>query len=285
MKTYVLYNSTSGTSVGDSAARNLDAIYPDKELIYTDVITINDFSEFISQVTPEDEIIVSGGDGTLNNFINNVADMDIKNPFYYYATGSGNDFLKDVGKEKGCEPFLINDYIKDLPIVTVKGKDYRFINGVGYGIDGYCCEVGDQMRATSTKPVNYTAIAIKGLLFYFKPRNATVIVDGKEYYFPKAWIAPTMHGRYYGGGMMCAPEQVRNNEEGTITFVTLYGTSNIRTLMIFPSIFEGKHIEHKKQVVTLSGKNITVKFDKPCTLQIDGETIPDVTEYTVRSGK
>ena len=52
-----------------------------------------------------------------------------------------------------------------------------FINGIGYGIEGYCCEEGDKIRATSDKPVNYTAIAIKGLLYKFKPRNATVTVD------------------------------------------------------------------------------------------------------------
>jgi hypothetical protein len=33
------------------------------------------------------------------------------------------------------------------------------------------------------------------------------------------------------------------------------------------------------------GKEITVKFDHPCALQIDGETILGVTEYTVRSAK
>ena len=44
----------------------------------------------------------------------------------------------------------------------------RFINGIGFGIDGYCCEVGDQLKAKSDKPVNYASIAIKGLLFHYK---------------------------------------------------------------------------------------------------------------------
>ena len=33
----------------------------------------------------------------------------------------------------------------------------------------------------------------------------------------------------------------------------------------------------------LSGQKITVKFNKPRAIQIDGETIKNVTEYTVKS--
>ena len=76
-----------------------------------------------------------------------------------------------------------------LPTVIVNEKEYKFINGVGFGIDGYCCEVGDEQRAKSDKPVNYTSIAIKGLLFHFKPVNATVTYDGKSRTFPKVWLS------------------------------------------------------------------------------------------------
>ena len=31
------------------------------------------------------------------------------------------------------------------------------------------------------------------------------------------------------------------------------------------------------------GKEISVRFDRPCALQIDGETVLGVTEYSVRT--
>ena len=34
---------------------------------------------------------------------------------------------------------------------------------------------------------------------------------------------------------------------------------------------------------TVSGKDITVEFDEPRTVQIDGETVFDVTKYNVKS--
>ena len=50
--------------------------------------------------------------------------------------------------------------------------------------------------------------------------------------------------------------------------------------MAFPGIFKGEHVKHKDMVEVLSGKRITVEFDKPQSLQIDGETILGVTSYT-----
>lgn len=51
--------------------------------------------------------------------------------------------------------------------------------------------------------------------------------------------------------------------------------------MMFPSIFKGEHVKKKKNVAILTGKNITVIFDRPNPLQIDGETVLNVTSYTV----
>ena len=40
---------------------------------------------------------------------------------------------------------------------------------------------------------------------------------------------------------------------------------------------------HKNMVAVHTGDEITVEFDRPTPLQIDGETILDVTKYTARS--
>lgn len=285
MKKYILYNPIAGNGKVEEKAKALSQKYPDA--VCTDMSKIKNYKTFMDQAGDAD-LILCGGDGTLNRFINDIRGVAYHSDIYYYGCGSGNDFLRDLGKQPGDEPVLINEYIKELPTVTVNGKEYAFLNGIGYGIDGYCCEVGDKLREenrkrTDPKPINYTMIAIKGLLFHFKPRNAVMTVDGKEYKFKKAWLAPTMNGKYYGGGMMPAPVQDRQDPEKKISVMVLYGTGKLRTLMIFPSIFNGGHIKHTKHVTMLSGKNITVSFDEPTALQIDGETILGVTSYTAAS--
>ncbi len=281
----VLYNPLAGNGKGENAAKKLKELLNGDELTFTDMTKVSDYRALFASMPEDERVIVSGGDGTLNRFINDTEEVAFANPVYYYATGSGNDFLKDIGGNVGDKPVCIDKYLKALPTVDVKGKSYRFINGIGYGIDGYCCEVGDKLRETSDKPINYAGIAIKGLLFHYHPTSATVIVDGVEHKYKKVWLAPTMNGRYYGGGMIPTPKQDRLNKEHTVSVMVYYGSGKIKSLAVFPSIFKGEHVNHKEMVEVLSGKEITVRFDSPAALQVDGETIIGVTEYSVRTGK
>ena len=238
------------------------------------------YPEFLNELQEGDEVVLVGGDGTVNYFVNAIEGYQLKNNVYIRAAGTGNDFLHDLGAEADKE-VLLNPYVTNLPVVHVKELSKRFINGVGYGIDGYCCEMGDKQKATSDKPVNYTSIAIKGLLFHFKPVNAKVTVDGETYTYEKVWLAPTMKGRFYGGGMMIAPAQDRKGD--TVSVVIYQTGSKLKALINFPKIFKGEHIKKEKIVHIHTGKEIQVEFDRPCALQIDGETVLDVTEYTVRA--
>ncbi len=282
MTYHVLFNPFAGNGNGESSAHELDAQWAkDKTLHYTDMTKIKSYTDFFASVNAGDPIVLAGGDGTINRFINDTEGLSFPNEILYYPVGSGNDFLHDLGMERGVEPFPIGQYLTQLPTVTVKGKTYRFLNGIGYGIDGYCCEVGDKLRKTSKKPVNYAGIAIKGLLFHFKPANAKITVDGKPYAYRKVWLCPTMNGRYYGGGMNIAPEQKRKNPEKTVSVVLMFGSGKLKTLIVFPSIFKGAHIGHTEMVQIHTGHEIKVEFDRPCALQIDGETILDVKEYSV----
>ena len=278
MKYYILYNSLAGNGSHDKELYKLSSLYTE-ECVKLDITKLESYSDFFSTLSDDDAIILCGGDGTINRFVNDTENIEIKNDILYYPLGTGNDFLRDIEKANCTEPFSIKEYLKDLPCVEVKGKTYRFINNVGFGIDGYCCEVGDELKKTSTKPVNYTAIAIKGLLFHYKPTAATVTVDGKEYKYEKVWIAPTMKGRFYGGGMMPTPEQDRNAPSKEISLMIFYGKGKLKTLMVFPSLFKGEHVKHKDMVAIHKGNDITVTFDHPASLQIDGETILDVTTY------
>lgn len=278
---YFLYNPYSGNNSGEIRASEFAASEQnDQKLI--NMTEISSYKDFFDTLGNDDEIIICGGDGTLNRFINDIGDIVPSTKIYYYPIGTGNDFYADVCNTNDKHPILINDYIKNLPTVTVKGKEYKFLNGVGYGIDGYCCEVGDKLHEQG-KEANYTAIAIKGLLFHFKPVNAIITVDGKEIKYNKVWIAPTMHGRRYGGGMIPTPDQVRNNDEGKVSLMVFHGSGKLKTLMIFPSIFQGTHVKNTKYVSVHCGNEITVKFDSPRALQIDGETILDVEQYSVKT--
>lgn len=282
MKYRILYNPLAGEGDFAECVHELELLYGAQAECY-DITKIDNYADFFAICEPDDKIVVSGGDGTLNRFVNSLCGMNVDNEILYYAQGSGNDFMRDVMYDvDASKPFPVRKYIENLPIVEINGKDSRFINGVGYGIDGYCCEVGDKLRAQG-KRVNYTAIAIKGLLFGYKPCGGTITVDGVPHRYEKLWIAPTMNGKYYGGGMMACPEQNRCSEDGEVSVLAFHDSGKLRTLMIFPSIFKGEHIKSEKHVTVFKGREVTVEFDEPRALQIDGETVLGVKSYTVKS--
>ncbi len=278
----ILYNEKADNGRGLKNAEKLKETLKGEKLSFHD-ITKCDILSFLDNLSENDNLIISGGDGTLNRFINSVSREDVKDKnIFYHAAGSGNDFANDISLKEGSFSPL-KPYISNLPTVMVLGKEYKFINGVGFGLDGFCCEEGDRIRAASTKPINYTKIAITALLFKFKKKIASVTVDGITREYKNVWIAPTMFGRFYGGGMMTCPNQDRNNRDGIVSVAVVHSKSKLRLLTIFPTIFKGTHIKATKYVEIFEGRDVTVSFESPSALQIDGETVSGVLSYTVKA--
>ena len=280
---YVFWNKLANNGKAAEAKAELENVFSGEELNFIDVREIKNAADSCKELKAEDKIIISGGDGTLSRFVNDIYELHLQNEIYFYTCGTGNDFVNDVRDKCEIKNNLIpmNEFLKSLPVVTVNNEQHYFINGIGYGIDGYCCEEGDKLRAKSDKPINYAAIAIKGMLGKFKPCGGSVTVDGVTTRYKKIWLAPTMNGRYIGGGMKITPDQDRLNTEHLVTNLVFHDSGMLKTLMVFPSIFKGEHVTHKDIIEIKTGHEIKVEFDKPCALQIDGETYTNITNYSV----
>ncbi len=280
MKYYFLFNPLAGKGRAEQFALEVDRQNPDATKCY-DMTKIDSFPRFLEKLNKEDRLVICGGDGTLNGFINKIAHLAIENEILYFPAGSGNDFMKDLNRVQQDGRFRINEYIKNLPSVTIKDKSYRFINGVGFGIDGVVCSEGDRLRSKGKK-VDYTALAVKCLM-KFKPVNATVTVDGVTKQYKKVWMTTTMKGRFFGGGMMIAPLQNRASEKEEISVLVAHNLSRLKILTLFPSIFKGKHTKYTKYIDLVKCHSISVEYDRPCALQIDGEPMADIQRYSANA--
>lgn len=279
---YVLFNpKASGGNGREEAEKATKSV---EKPVYENVIEISDMKERLGKLTENDRVYLVGGDGTLNHFANDVASFVPKCDIYYVKAGSGNDFFRDAKDDADKDGFIhLNRYLVDLPTVVVNGKSFRFLNGIGYGVDGETCRVGEIKRAKSKKPVNYTSIAIKLCLFSYKKNVASIKVDGKELDYRNVWLASTMKGRYYGGGMKVAPDQDRFNKDKSLSVVCLHKWSRLVTLIRFSSLFKGEHVKWADWCHIEHGKEVEVIFKYPCAIQIDGEVIPAVTSYKVKA--
>ncbi len=278
---YVLYNPLSNNKRGALKLGEVTKYAPNEEFEFTDITEVN-LKEFVSKLCSDDKLFLSGGDGTLSVFANEL-DNDIPDiPIIYSPGGSGNDFMKDVVNYSKNGFIKLNDYLKNLPKATVKGKTFRFINGVGLGIDGYCCETANRKKEMG-KRCSYVSIALRGFLFEFKPMKAKVTVDGVTTTYNDTWLVATMKGKYFGGGCMVAPAQDRCDADGKLSVVLIACKNRVKCLTAFSSVFSGKHIKYKDIVKVIEGKEVKVEFDTPSILQYDGETITGVQEYTVNA--
>lgn len=278
---YILYNPKSSEGTARKYVNEAVEKFSGEKVETKSVTDIESYKKFFSSIDKEDKVVLLGGDGTINYLVNEMKGEKIENELFLFMAGTGNDFLRDIYDKVPEEGTLLqlNEYIEDLPTVTVNGKDYLFINGIGYGLDGKCCTIADQQREKGKTDINYTNISIKLLLFSYKPTTATVIVDGEEFKYENVWISPIMNGRYYGGGMKVTPGQDRKSN--VLSTCIFSGKSRIKTLMNFPKIFEGEHVNLKGAAIH-SGHEITIKLDRPEDIQIDGELIKNISEITAR---
>lgn len=279
---YILYNPKSNNENND-----LNIIHGAASLEELGVSKINliglDVGEFCKSLTDADRVMICGGDGTLHHFANNTYGFEFPCPVYALRSGTGNDFLNDLGQVDNEHLIDIRPHLKNLPEVEVNGEKRRFINGVGLGIDGRVCVEVEKAKQRTNKKVSYTPVAVKLLAYDYKRPNGKVTVDGVTYEYEKIWMAGTMKGKYFGGGMMVAPQQDR--ESGKISVMMMHGGSRAKTLGVFLKVFKGTHIKHKEMIDIFEGYDIEVEFETPSDMQIDGETIVGVTKYSVRIGK
>ena len=289
---YVFYNPLSNNKKGGEVFYKVKSLLQEEKCNYEcsaiNILEVKDIKATLTEPCQSDKIVICGGDGTLHHFVNDIYNafggpQAIKAELLYYPAGSGNDFMHDVAGKNAKNLIPLRPYITDLPAVTIKGKVYHFINGIGVGLDGWCCSEVERIRSKKgDKPINYSPIALRGLLYAYKPVSATVVTDGVSHRYSGVWIAPTMNGRYFGGGMKVAPEQYRLNKEHTVSFIAAHSITRLKAFPIFPEFLSGKYIRHKKYVDVIKAKEITVTFDEPVTLQIDGEAMSNVAGYHVK---
>lgn len=281
MATYhILYNRLSRSNTGELEAHMLDEIMAGESLKYWNVTEIDNYDDFFASIPDDDKIIVAGGDGSLNRFINDTDHCRVPQDVFFFPAGSGNDFARDVGKKKHCEPFLVRKYISNLPSAVIDGKEQRFFNSISLGLDATVCLEANRLKSLGKKSVNYALLAVKCIFTKYKFCDAKVVDEnGVEHHFKDVLLAITTKGRYFGGGVKISPNQDRNHPDEMLTLIVAHNLPAWKALIVFASIVIGKHFCFKNNVVEMKGKEFHVEFSQPTPIQIDGETVTGLTTY------
>lgn len=244
---------------------------------------------------PEDDIciVVIGGDGTMNEVINGIADFD-KVRFGIIPTGSGNDFGGGLDLPKSPEENLqriISSYkagensYRAVDIGLVRwGQNQKKLFGIssGIGLDAIVCKkaLSSKLKNVLNKlglgSLTYVLLTII-TLFSMKTADFEISYDNNKSTLKKTIFAAAMNLRAEGGGVPMAPDA--NPYDGKLSISSASGIPKWVTFLCLPFLVAGKHT-HIKGFNLVSCREASIHSSQKMTLHADGEYVADVTDLT-----
>lgn len=211
-----------------------------------------------------------GGDGTLNEVLNGMANSS--SSLAVIPSGTGNDFIKSIYK------YGKNEKVEDILLKVVNGKekhidlcevnDRYFINIASIGFDA---EVAYNTIKLKRLPFISGQLAyILGImltLFNYKSYSLTLDIDGRIIKL-EGLLAAVANGNYYGGGINVAPEAIV--DDGLFDICAIEKVSRLKILRLFPKVIKGTHAEIK-EVSFYSGRRVKITSTDEIAFNIDGE--------------
>lgn len=244
---------------------------------------------------PEDNIciVVIGGDGTMNEVINGIADFD-KVRFGIIPTGSGNDFGGGLDLPKSPEENLqriISSYkagedsYRAVDIGLVRwGQNQKKLFGIssGIGLDAIVCKkaLSSKLKNVLNKlglgSLTYVLLTII-TLFSMKTADFEISYDNNKSTLKKTIFAAAMNLRAEGGGVPMAPDATPY--DGKLSISSASGIPKWITFLCLPFLVAGKHT-HIKGFNLVSCREASIHSSQKMTLHADGEYVADVTDLT-----
>lgn len=203
----------------------------------------------------ENTIVYSvGGDGTLNEVVNGIAEGKCK--LGIIPTGSGNDFYRTL-KEAQTENVR-------LDLGKLNGR--YFINIASVGMDAETCNNANKIKSKIKLHSSYYLALIHTFLT-FKSKSLKLKID-KNVYAGDYIIAAICNGKYYGGGFKIAPVASFDDNQFDIYLVSKAG--KLKLIKILLALLKSEH-EKYNEVRKYTGKNITITSENNLIVNIDGE--------------
>lgn len=211
-----------------------------------------------------DQVWISGGDGTVNYFVNQY--NDIKKPLCIFNGGTGNDFYALLyGKTTVEEQIKKVLQLKPRPIDAGKCNERYFLNGVGIGFEGAVAK--SLIAVNKWRGKTSFMISILKHIFFYKEQYYTITSTEKSVE-GKYLMISIANGTRYGGGFYVAP--LAKPDDGLFDANLVKPISAFKRLRYLPVIEKGKHLT-LPFIDYYNTQKIIIKSNHPIQLHLDGE--------------
>jgi len=229
-------------------------------------------------------LIVAGGDGTLNEAVNGIFLQTACPPeeiiIGVIPVGTGNDWIKTFGvpNEYDAAVKLIkkgDTMLQDIGQITFneneKTRICYFANMAGFGFDAMVAERTNRLKNKGKKGISLYLEALGSSFMNYKTEKAQLILDNKvidELIFSVSIGI----GKFNGGGMMQAPGAVPDNGLFQVTIIRKIGLFGI--LRNLAGLYSGEFVKDPR-VSTHQASRVSISSAHNIAGEADGEILGD----------
>lgn len=223
----------------------------------------NELPESLDKFT---DLIILGGDGTLNYVLNHFRELPI--PIGIIPCGTGNDVGYTLLGKRALDEYMIKA-LYGIPQAIDAGmcNGRYFLNGAGIGFDGWIVrKLWTKKWFRGKAAYYYTVIS---LLLFYRESNVRIKVD-ESLSALKLFMFCAANGTSYGGGFMLAPRASMSDQ--LLDMLTVSKISLWNRLKYLPVIEQGKHLNKPHEFIRYQhAKQVIVDSDQILQAHLDGE--------------
>ncbi|MCP9770872.1 diacylglycerol kinase family lipid kinase [Lacihabitans sp. LS3-19] len=268
----LLINPFSGNGKSEEAAEFIKKNLPDCTFSAIKSKYPSHFSEILQDFSFEsvDTIIVIGGDGTLHDVINGLANRNDIPPIFLFPCGTGNAFNHDLeclDWETALEK-LKKGKVQKIDIYKITEKNSKKIT-FGFNVAGWGLVSRINLLAEKLRFLGGIRYSVASFIYIFiNPTfKAKIKIEDKEILDENFSFVLVCNNMYTGTGMKMAP--LADFSDGLLDVLIIRKHSFLKLLMLFPKIFSGKHLD-SPMVDYRKIRKISIDTEPLC-LVVDGE--------------
>lgn len=214
-----------------------------------------------------DMIVAAGGDGTINEVVNGMAEQDYRPKLGVIPVGTTNDFARALGIPRNiikAVDIILDEY--SMPLDIGKVNDQYFINIAG---GGKLTELTYEVPSKLKTMIGHMAYYVKGIemLPSVKSTSVRLEYDGNVLE-DDIMLFLVSNTNSVGGFEKLAPDA--KLDDGYFDLLILKKTNLAEFVRLATLALKGNHLEHKNLIYT-QAKNIIVENTEKMQLNIDGE--------------
>src|SRR2546423_11208812 len=271
MRTCVILNPVAG------ALKNADPIRERLERLKFERFCVTeqpgDAEKFASEACNFDLVISAGGDGTLNEVVNGIAQGGCKAVLGVLPLGTGNDFARTLGVPTDLETAIeqiMAAKTRAIDLVRVTSDRVRyFVNVSSGGFSGVVDEKLTPEMKRAWGPLAYlrsAAAAFSELRGY----TTKVAFDDAQAFELDLYNVIVANGSYVAGGIPVAPEA--DVADGLLDIVLIAERGPAELAILAAQILLGKHLS-SDGVIFRRSKKIAISSRPGMWFNVDGELI------------